>query len=236
MGVRVGAFEFVPGLLPTTGAVALVILTLSLAHWQASRAGEKQALQALYEQRLHEPLVELSAAPRGEDLLFRHVRAEGEYLADAQLFIDNQVHEGRAGFRVVTPLHVDGSGDVVLVERGWIERDAKYPAAPAVAVPSGHVTVTGIAVTPPRRYLELGPGTASGGVWQNLSIERFRETRRENVPPFVIAADVAPEGLAVVRERPDTGIERHVEYELTWYSLAALTAVLWLALNWRRRP
>lgn len=235
MGVRFGAFEFVPGLIPTVGALGLVILTVSLANWQAARAGEKQALQSLYEQRLHEPLVDLSTAPRGEDLLFRHVRAEGEYIADAQLFIDNQVYEERAGFRVVTPLRVEGSGDVVLVERGWIARDAKYPAAPAVSVPAGRVAMTGIAVTPPGRYLELGTGTASGNVWQNLSIERFRATRHENVVPFVIAADVAPQGLAVVRERPDTGIERHVEYKLTWYSLAALTIVLWLALNWRRR-
>jgi surfeit locus 1 family protein len=235
MRMRAGAFEFVPGLLPTAAAAALVILTVSLAHWQAARAGEKRALQALYEQRLHEPLLDLSGPARDEAPLFRHVRADGEYLADAQLFIDNQVHEGRAGFSVVTPLRLAGTGDVVLVERGWIERDAKYPAAPAVSVPPGRVAVTGIAVTPPRRYLELGPDTVTGNVWQNLSIERFRAARRENVLPFVLAADAAPPGLAVVRERPDTGIERHIEYELTWYSLAATTVVLWLALNWRRR-
>jgi len=234
--VRFGAFEFVPGPLPTLGAVALVVLTVSLANWQDARAREKRALQALYEQRLREPAVDLAhASPGGEDLLYRHVRAAGEYLADAQIFIDNQVHEGRAGFLVVTPLRLAGSGEVVLVERGWIERTPQYPAAPAVAVPPGQVAVAGIAATPPRRYLELGPETVTGNVWQNLSLERFGAMRREKVVPYVLLADTPAPGLAAVRERPDTGIERHVEYKLTWYSLAATTLVLWLALNWRRR-
>ena len=234
MPLRVGAFEFVPGPLPTLGAVALIVLTVSLGNWQAARAREKTALQALYEQRLREPAVPLGARARGEDLLFRHVRAVGEYVADAQIFIDNQIHDGRAGFAVVTPLRL-ASGDLVLVDRGWIGRDAHYPAAPAVPVPAGHVEVPGVAVLPPRRYLELGSATVTGNVWQNLSIERIGATRREPVLPFVVAADTAPASLAVVRERPDTGVERHVEYKLTWYSLAVTTLVLWLALNWRRR-
>ena len=232
--MRFGDYRFAPGPWPTIGAVALIVLTVSLGNWQAARAKEKLALQELYEQRLRQPAAELSTAQVGDDLLFRHVRAAGEYLADAQLFVDNRVYEGRAGFDVVTPLRLP-DGNVVLVERGWIERDAKYPAAPAVAVPAGPVEVSGVAVTPPRRFLELGPEAVTGNVWQNLSIERFRAARRQNVLPYVVAADVPAPGLVAVRERPDTGIERHVEYKLTWYSLAATTAALWLALNWRRR-
>ena len=202
MPLRVGAFEFVPGPLPTLGAVALIVLTVSLGNWQAARAREKTALQALYEQRLREPAVPLGA----------------------QIFIDNQTRDGRAGVAVVTPLRL-ASGDLVLVDRGWIGRDAHYPAAPAVPVPAGHVEVPGVAVLPPRRYLELGSATVTGNVWQNLSIERIGATRREPVLPFVVAADTAPASLAVVRERPDTGVERHVEYKLTWYSLAVTTLI-----------
>ena len=226
--------RFTPGFWPTLAAALLVSLTLWLGHWQAERGDEKQERQDLFESRMREPSVDLHGAAAPETLLYRRVRAAGEYVASQQIFIDNQVFEGRAGFEVVTPLKLRDSGAVVLVERGWIERTAQYPAPPHVDVPSGLVTASGIAALPPKRYLELAPDTGSGPVWQNLSIERFREASHQEVLPFVVVLDFAPEGLQTVRERPDAGVERHREYSLTWYSIAATTVALWVVLNLRR--
>jgi surfeit locus 1 family protein len=235
--VKVGSHEFAPGFWPTLGAALLVSLTVFLARWQTDRGDEKQARQALYEARMHEPAVDLRAGADPESLLYRRARATGEYVASGQIFIDNQVHEGRAGFLVVTPLRIDGgAGAAVLVERGWVERTAAYPAPPAAPVPAGHVVVTGIVALPPRRYLELSSETISGNVWQNLSIERYRERSGEKVLPLVLAADAKDGGLIAIRERPDAGVERHREYSLTWYAFAATALVLWVALNLRRRP
>lgn len=228
--MKLGTREFAPGFWPTLATALLVFLTLFLARWQTDRGDEKQARQSLYEARMHEPAVELGAAPTGGELLYRRVRATGEYLASGQVFIDNQVHEGRAGFLVATPLKL-ASGSLVLVERGWIERNAQYPAAPEVAVPAGPVTVSGIAAVPPRRYLELSGETITGNVWQNLSLEKYRERNGGKVLPFVIVDDVAAPGLQALRERPDTGIERHREYALTWYAFAATALGLWIALG-----
>ena len=228
--------RFAPGFWPTVATALLVFLTVFLARWQTDRGDEKQARQSLFESRMHEPAVELAAAPAGEEVLYRHVRATGEYVAAGQIYIDNQVHEGRAGFEVVTPLKL-ASGAVVLVERGWIERDSRYPRAPEVPVPSGTVTVSGIAALPPRRYLELSGETITGDVWQNLSIEKYGARNGGKVLPFLLVADVAPPGLTAIRERPDTGIERHREYALTWYAFAATALGLWIALGFRaRRP
>jgi len=234
--VRVGPREFAPAFWPTLGAALLVSLTVFLARWQTDRGDEKQARQSLYEARMHEPAVDLGAGADPEALLYRRARATGEYVASGQIFIDNQVHEGRAGFLVVTPLRLAGADAAVLVERGWVERTAAYPATPAVAVPAGRVVATGIVALPPRRYLELSADTISGDVWQNLSIDRYRERSGGKLLPFVLAADTAPEGLTAIRERPDAGVERHREYALTWYAFAATTLALWVALNLRRRP
>ena len=87
-----------------------------------------------------------------------------------------------------------------------------------------------------RRFLELGPQVITGSVWQNLSIDRYRAASGERVLPVIVVADAAGAGLAAVRERPDTGIARHQEYALTWFSLAATTLVLWIVLNVRRTP
>jgi surfeit locus 1 family protein len=227
--------RFAPRLVPTLAAIAMIALTTWLGRWQSDRAGEKEALQATFEARSREAPVMLSPSSGPADaLLYRRVRVKGRWFPEGQVFIDNRIHEGRAGFHVVTPLRVAGSERVVLVNRGWVERSAAYPQAPDVQPPAaGDVEVTGLAALPPKRYLELSTDTVSGNVWQNLSLERYAEKMRIGVLPVMVLADIASPGLAPVRERPDTGIARHKEYSLTWYSLAATVLALWVVYSRR---
>ena len=217
----------------------MIALTVSLGRWQMHRAEEKEARQALLESRTTEAPVRLTGpVPSAEPLLFRRVHAEGEWIAERQIYLDNQVHQGRAGFTVVTPLRLRGSQAAVLVNRGWLPRGPEYPRAPAVPVPRGPAVVDGIATTPPARFLELSAETVAGNVWQNLSIERYRAATGVDALPIVVLADPPAPGLTASDDRPEAGMgmgaEKHREYELTWFSLAATTFVLWVVLNVRR--
>jgi surfeit locus 1 family protein len=221
----------------TLAAVAFIALTVSLGRWQVDRGEEKAARQSVFDSRLKEAPVRLTGSvPSAEPLLYRRVAARGEWLPERQIYVDNQIRDGRAGFHVVTPLRLDGSPAAVLVNRGWIARDARYPEAPPVSAPRGPVEVHGLATRPPARFIELSPQVISGNVWQNLSIERYRERSGLDVLPVVVLADPPAEGLAAVRETPDAGIAKHREYALTWFSLAATALVLWIVLNLRRQP
>ena len=216
----------------------MLALLVWLGAWQGRRAEEKRVLQASWDARAAEPpLVLTGAVGDPAPLLFRRVRAQGEWLAAKQIFIDNRIHEGRAGFEVVTPLAIAGSAAVVLVDRGWIARvDSIYPRHPEVAVPRGPVQVAGVATRPPARVLELSSATVAGDTWQNLSIERYAAASGLPLLPVAILADPPGEGLVAAQERPDAGIAKHIEYQLTWYALAATLVVLWLVLNTRRSP
>jgi surfeit locus 1 family protein len=234
--MRAGPFAFTPGLVPTLATAALVALTVSLGVWQKHRGDGKERLQALYEARMSQAPARLTGPiASAEALLFRRIVARGHWIARGQVYIDNQVHEGRAGFAVVTPLALDGAKAVVLVDRGWIERDAGYPQAPKVAVPEGTVEVKGLATLPPR-FLELSPDVIQGAVFQNLTIDRYRAWSGLDAVPFVLLADAPAPGLAAVRERPDAGVAKHREYEFTWFLLAGTAVALWLGLNARRAP
>lgn len=221
----------------TLAAAALAALLLSLGRWQVSRAHEKEARQALFEARMHEPAVLLAGSEASaEPLLYRQVRAVGTWIPGHQIFIDNQVRGGRAGFGVVTPLAIEGAKAVVLVNRGWIARGADYPRAPRVGVPEGRVEVLGVASLPPARFLELSAETVSGDVWQNLSLERYRARTGLAILPVVILQGSGAPGLAPFTEKPDAGVAKHQEYALTWFALAATTLVLWIVLNLKRKP
>lgn len=213
----------------------MIALTFSLGRWQVGRGEEKAARQALLEARTREaPLVLAGSTGPAEALLYRRVKARGTWIAKGQVFIDNQIEHGRAGYHVVAPLRITGSTRAVLVNRGWIARAPDYPKPPAVSIPEGEVEVQGIAALPPRRVLELSSETVSGNVWQNLSIARYAERMSMELVPIVVLADPPGAGLAPVREKPDAGLAKHQEYALTWFALAATAAALWIVFSFRK--
>lgn len=231
--------SFTPSLLPTLAALIAVLLTLYLATWQQGRAAEKRALQAEYSARTKAPLVVLSSGLKKienvSNYRYRLAVARGEWQAANQIFIDNKFNDGGAvGYHVITPLKIADNNSVVLVNRGWIARSASYPVLPAVDTPAGEVEVQGQLTIPSKRFLELTANATEGNVWQNLTIERYQQTMKIDVLPWILlASQISPPStqLTLQSERPDAGVEKHVEYMLTWYSLALTVVALWVGLN-----
>ena len=228
--------SFRPTLWPTLGMVALVALTVGLGNWQRHRAEEKEALAAQAAAAAARPPLELAGAESdAAALVYREVRATGEYDAAHQVLIDNRVHAGRPGFHVVAPLRLSRSGRFVLVDRGWVAQSPRRADLPVVPAPAGIVTVSGRASLPPR-YFELARSSPTGMLWQNLDIGRFAAATGLDLLPIVIEQDDAGaprDGLVRDWPPPDFAIERHRSYMLQWYAFAALAVVLWLTLNWR---
>jgi len=166
----------------------------------------------------------------------RRVSARGRFVARAAFFLDNKVLRGVAGYRVYTPLAIEGGDLHVLVDRGWIAAGDRS-RLPTVATPEGVLTLEGMTMVPSRRFLELAPEESSGVLRQNLVIEREQMRLGLKLQPFVIEqTSEANDGLDRARERPDTGVERNRSYALQWYSFSALAAILYVVLNFRREP
>jgi len=235
-GIRIGGRAFRPGVAPGIAAAVFVALAISLGNWQARRAEEKLELGRRLDEGAKGPLLSVSSARLDASALERRrVSARGRFDARAVLLLDNKVLHGTAGYHVLTPLKLEGGGDLhVLVNRGWIAAGERS-RLPAVPTPEAVQTIEGIAVTPSRRFLELAPEAASGPLRQNLVLEREEKRLGLGLQPFVIEqTSDASDGLAREWERPDTGVDRHRSYALQWYSFAALAAVLYVALSFKR--
>ena len=232
--------RFRPRALPTLATVAAVALFVAAGQWQGRRMEQKEALRAQFDAASVQTPIAMPSLPTDADwtaLRYRPVVATGEYDARRQVLVDNRVHEGRAGYHVVTPLVLD-DGRTVLVNRGWVGQGASRAAPPAVIPPAGMVTVVGRIATPSAGFFELASAPPTGHVWQNLDPARFSAATGVRVLPMLIEATRAPipdDGLVRDWPAPDFGVEKHRIYMFQWYAFAALALVLWLALNLRQR-
>jgi len=235
MGIRIGGRAFRPGVAPGIAAAAFIALAISLGNWQTRRAQEKLELGRRLDEGAKDPALSVPSLRLDASALERRrVSARGRFVTRATLFLDNKVLHGAAGYHVLTPLKLEGGELHVLVNRGWIAAGERS-MLPAVPTPENAQTIEGIAVTPSRRFVELAPEAASGPLRQNLVPEREEKRLGLGLQPFVIEqTSDAQDGLVRDWERPDAGIERHRSYALQWYSFAALAAILYVVLSFKR--
>lgn len=231
-------YKFEPRLITTLAAGAGIALTLALANWQLGRAHEKEAAAARIGALAAEPAVRLTAAAvAARDVEWRRVTARGRFEPAHAVLIDNRVRRGVAGYHVVMPLALERGNRYVLVNRGWIAGTTDRSRLPEVKTPSGTVEISGLAVTPSARFLELSPGAAEGRVWQNLTLERYRKAVPIPLQPLVIQQESPlDDGLAREWDPPDFGVNTHYGYAFQWLALGLTLLVFYLVTHVKRRP
>lgn len=239
MALRVGNRVFAPRVLATLVMLLLVIALLSLGRWQLERMREKQALFAAFDAGATSTL-QLSAVPLDQAHLYRHVSATGRYDSTHQILLDNMTHDGRAGFRVLTPLIA--AGGTLLVDRGWVPLGITRDQLPDVSVTEGDRTIQGRLGDLPAPGIELASApTPANAPWPRvLSYPKLPELAAaldRPLDPWVLLLD-SDQADGFLREwRPATfPPERHLGYAVTWFALAVTLLALYVVVNLHRAP
>lgn len=225
--------RFRPRLGPSLLTFLGLLLFTGLGWWQLQRAEEKRLLQAEYNRRLQDSPVRIEARLQpAEELRFHRVIAKGYYEPAYQVLLDNRVHQGRAGYQVVTPLRIAGGEVRVLINRGWIPLGEDRARLPQIPTPAGLQQVRGVAVTPLKRVFAFARPPSQGPwqpVWEYLDMERYAKAAPFAVQPVAVLLDPAnAAGFVRVWERLDTGIATHQGYAFQWFALAGALFILYL--------
>jgi surfeit locus 1 family protein len=224
--------------IPTVVALAVALSAFTLGNWQTRRGNEKEQLKAQIEQaKALPPLAanEVSASTHDK----RRVQLTGLLLEDKTIYIDNRTHKGQAGFHVLTPLKIERLS--VLVLRGWIARDVadrtKLPQRKTIAEP---VSLIGLSQADLIKSYELGKAVKprpEDKLWQSATIDEVSQWSGLSLSPFVVRQTEALKtatGIAIedglVRDWAafNTDVDKHRGYAVQWYSLSALSVVLWV--------
>ncbi len=224
--------------------VCLLPLLIGLGLWQLDRADQKRRLQADFAAGGAPVGLETAGDVEAIDDVrrFQPVAVGGRYLAEHQFLLDNMIHDGTAGYHVLTPFATT-AGPVVIVNRGWV-RKAYDGSLPDVTVDGGERALIGRAARLPRPAIKVGD-VSPGDAWPRVIhfprtadvAELLGDTLAgRTLPETVLLLDPeAADGFIRAWQPTGTGPERHTAYALQWFAFAATLAAIWLVMFLKRR-
>jgi surfeit locus 1 family protein len=238
--MRIGRFEFTPGLWPTLATLVMIPLLCSLGFWQIDRAAVKRELLDGYAQHSHAAAVNVDAAA-AFDLVqqYHHVRIAGRYDVRHQFLLDNQVHDGVPGYNVFTPLLLAEGQRAILVNRGWLALGASRRDLPALPTPAGSVTITGVFAPLPGHGVLLGADIETDKHWprvvQAIELARLQRDITAQLAPQIVLLDAAePDGFMRQWKIVEFGPERNLGYAFQWFTMALAVLAIYIGVNTRR--
>lgn len=218
-------------------AIVTALLFARLGVWQLERLGERRARNEALASRLRTaalPLSELPADSVGAH--WRRALVSGSYDFDHQIVLSGRTNDGSPGVQIFTPLHPEGGGPAVLVNRGWVySPDAatvdlgKWDEPP-------HETVSGYV----EDFTHGGKGPARlpsrENVWRRLDADELRAAFPFPIAPFYIVAldtmvkyrtahELPPANTPVRLELPRMDDGPHLNYAIQWFTFAAVALV-----------
>ena len=234
-------------------ALAVATAFAWLGVWQLDRMDEKQAkldaaANALVPQSA-KPLLLASDPARVQEYDWA---SGGGALANATLWLDNQIQDGKPGVRMYCVLLPDDGVQALLLDAGWWPLDGQR-VLPVFGCPVGRAQqVRGLLAPPPSSGLVRGDAMADAGP------RRWLATRIDPVAiagALQLSAGIAPRVLRLdpARKKGDAGVmvvpgvrdlvilpntlppARHLGYAVQWFALALTVLVVAVVLTLKAR-
>jgi len=223
---------------PTLFTLFGMILLLGLGTWQLQRLKWKEGLIAAREAAMTGTPVPLPATlGAARALVYHRVRAEGRFLNYRELYLHAIAADGAAGYHILTPLAL-GGGRFVLVDRGFVPEELKSPARRAAANTAGERSVTGVLRLPEQHGWFVPDNEPARNEWFFIDLPAMAAAAHvDSFPPFYLAADATPNpgGYPIGGQTRIDLPNHHLQYAITWYSLAAALLVFYVLLVRRHR-
>ena len=223
-----------PGVMTLVGLAVLI----GLGTWQLERRTWKEGLISAIEARtkaepvgLAEALARLGASG---DVEYTRVKARGKFLHDKEQYFYAPDAELGPGYHVYTPFELAGETSVVFINRGFVPETLKDPAKRMPGQIDGETEVTGLLRMPGTKGTFTPDNEPQHNLWywrdlDGLIRAAFGDSRPAAVPFFLEAEAPAPggwpKGGATLVELPN----RHLEYAITWFGLAAALIAVFAA-------
>jgi surfeit locus 1 family protein len=233
---------------PTLFALTAVLAFIGLGTWQLERKSWKEALIATLERRLAASPIELPPRARWPSLdaaedEFRRVKFSAEFVPGQEALVYGGGSALRSdvsgpGYWVFAPARL-ANGNLVVVNRGFVPLGLRDPKGHSTGEWSGVLELIGVMRWPQPRPLFAAKDDPGGNLWF-VRDQRLIAAAKGwgEVAPFYVELE-SPQPIGGV---PRAGVlkanlrNHHLQYAMTWYSLAVVVVVMFgFWLRGRRR-
>ena len=127
--------------------VFIIIFTL-LGFWQIERGLLKTELINEFNLEQTQPPNKISNSSKAWSRVF----IEGLYDPSQQTLIDNQINNGKVGYKIYTPFYY-GDDQAIFVDRGWIPQGKTRNDLPNLDFNANKMIITGSLIKPEKEFL-----------------------------------------------------------------------------------
>lgn len=205
-----------PILLGLAGCAILIALGV----WQVHRLAWKEGILAEIDARMAAPPGPLPADPQFASDRFRPVTFSGTTTGQELDVLTSEPDLGGPGYRIISGFVTD-DGRRIMVDLGYVPQAAKEAPRPATPL-----TVTGN-LNWPQETDYWTPAPDPSNIWFARDVTPMAKAL-DTESFMVVAATLSPNDLGVTPLPIDSlGIPNdHLQYAITWFSLAAVWAAM----------
>lgn len=217
-----------PALFLLTIGLGGAAILLALGIWQVQRLAWKEGVIAEIDSRITDDPVALPADPDPERDAYLPVVITGMLTGDTLRVLVSQKEVG-AGYRLITAM--DSDAGQVLIDRGFVAVDDK-----GIATPDVSITVQGNLQWPQETDSYTPEPDRDNNIWFARDVPLLAEALETR--PILIVANAVSQDDPVVTPLPvDTSRipNDHLQYAITWFSLAAIWVAMSIYFITRRR-
>jgi surfeit locus 1 family protein len=226
--------KFNPGKRITIFFVFFAFLFFSLGLWQIERGQAKTNLLDDFEKKILEKPSYINQKSQKWDRVY----VEGKWDGSKQILIDNVISRGIAGYKVLTPLRMKETDQLILVDRGWIKQNTFRDQLPDIKLIQVDEVVSGILEIP-----ELGLVLSDDLVskeWPKISQTKnlgvIKNEYDENIFPMILLADpTLKNSLEYIKITPTNMTPiKHYGYSAQWFLMFLVLCFMYVWYGYKR--
>jgi len=179
-----------------------------------------------------------------KDLQNRRFLVQGQFLHDKEILVGLRPREGKVGYLVITPLQRP-DGSIVMVKRGWISREKRNSRTRPESLVQGDTLIETILRRSEPKGMFVPENNPTKGEWYYINVDAMEKAAQVDADHVLLeqVADSSPnlnnyfmsKGIPIGKSPVVELRNTHLEYAITWYSLAAFTSVMFFMLLRRQR-
>ena len=226
--------KFNPGTKITVFFIFFATTFFLLGLWQVERGHEKSNIIEQFNNNISKTPKSFSE----ESSKWDRVTVKGVWKGSKQIFIDNVINTGIAGYKVLTPLHINETEIFILVDRGWISQGKSRDTLPRIDIKDEYIEVDGILEDPELGFV-LSEDLVTDNwpkVSQTKNLDVLRKEFDEQLSSYILVADpTLKSSLAYMKIVPSNMTsEKHFGYAIQWFTMFVALCLMYLWIGFKK--